>query len=102
MDGRCDVCGKSGKIYVAASTMGPVSFAYCEKCLANGAEPYQAMVSYVACAGHFPHDINKKYQDIIRGNLKYLGKTEPEFISDVDKCIKSMENIFQNYLEEPE
>lgn len=102
MDGRCDVCGKSGKIYVAASTMGPVSFAYCEQCLANGAEPYQAMVSYVACAGHFPNDINKQYQDVVRSILRYLGKTESEFISDVDRCIKSMDSISKSYVEEQE
>lgn len=38
--GTCDVCGRKTMVAVCASTMGPVSHAYCQKCLAAGAEPY--------------------------------------------------------------
>lgn len=35
---NCDVCGKNGK-GVASSTLGAVSFCYCQECLNQGAEP---------------------------------------------------------------
>lgn len=35
---KCDVCEKPS-IGVASSSFGPVSFAFCEECSRNGAEP---------------------------------------------------------------
>lgn len=35
----CDVCDKSESVGVAASTIGPVSLAYCKECLVRNAEP---------------------------------------------------------------
>ena len=92
--GECDVCGKENvHINVRASIMGPVSFAYCDDCLDKGLEPYGAMVSYIACAGHFPEDINPAYQDHVRKILKGLGKSEEEFIKDVNDAIKDLESL---------
>lgn len=34
----CDVCGRPS-IEVASSSIGPISWAFCEECLRNGAEP---------------------------------------------------------------
>ena len=84
---RCDVCGKEDKIFVAASAYGPVSFAYCEECLQNGREPYGAIVSYIACAGHFPDDINEEYQEDVRRQLVLHGISEEQFIQDVEDAI---------------
>ena len=87
---KCDVCGKEREAFVAASAYGPISFAYCEECLASGREPYSAMVAYIACAGHFPEDINEAYQKDVRRQLEFHGVSEEKFIKDVEDCIKEM------------
>lgn len=84
---KCDVCGKERETFVAASTYGPESFAYCEECLKNGKEPYDAIVTYISCAGHFPDDINETYQKDVRRQLKLHGISEDQFIEDVEKAI---------------
>ena len=85
---KCDACGKDGEVFVAGSAYGPISFAYCDKCLLNGREPYDAVVAYIACAGHFPEDINELYQDSVRRQLKLHGVSEEQFIKDVEECIE--------------
>lgn len=86
-NGKCDVCGRDGKVAALCSTMGPVSFSYCHDCILKGLEPYDAMVSYISCAGKFPDDINDKYKMLIRNILKGLNITEEKFIRDVDNMI---------------
>jgi len=37
---KCDVCGdESREVYVASSSLGAISFGYCDICLQIGAEP---------------------------------------------------------------
>ena len=93
-DGKCDVCGAETKIVVCASSMGPISYAYCQSCLEKGLEPYGGMVVYISCAGHFPDDINEAYQDSVRRTLKETGVSEEKFIGDVDEAIKKMDDYF--------
>lgn len=93
--GSCDVCTEETDVAVIASTMGPVSFAYCKDCFEKGLEPYGAMISYIACAGHYPEDINPAYINEVQRNLKYRGISEEKFSADVEECIKSMERYFE-------
>lgn len=74
------------------------------------------MVAYISCTGSYPDDINDTYTGIVRQNLAYLGRSEDEFIADVEKaiqkeieCFKRMEecdNAMANYerenISEPE
>lgn len=83
--GTCAVCGKKTDVMVCASVFGATSYAYCEHCLSNYLEPYDAMVSYIGCAGYFPDDINEQYQKLCRHILKELGISEEKFIEDVKK-----------------
>lgn len=76
-----------------AARMAPISFGYCEDCLSKNLEPYSAVVAYIACAGHFPDEINKAYQHDVRRMLPLWNKTEEEFIRDVDAAIKEMEGF---------
>lgn len=93
----CDVCGKEvEKICACASTMGAISFGYCEDCLRKGLEPYYAVVAYISCAGRFPDDINETYQKHVRNILKGLNISEEQFIKDVDKSIKKMDEYYSN------
>ena len=91
----CEVCGKRNTDFVTcASKFGPMSFCYCSDCFKEGKEPYDAVVAYIACAGHFPEDINEEYQKEVRRQLVLHNKTEDEFIKDVDNFIeKLMEDI---------
>lgn len=45
----------------------------------------------IACAGHFPEDINETYRADVRRMLPLWGKTEAEFIRDVDAMIQRLE-----------
>ena len=85
---KCDVCGKDAECTVAASAFGPISFAYCDECLRQEKEPYRAVVDYIACAGHFPDDINETYQKEVRRQLKLHNVSEKDFINDVEESIK--------------
>ena len=91
MNGKCAVCGRAAPVYVACSGYGPVSIAYCESCLRNAMEPYSIVVAYIACAGRFPKDINEAYQRDVRRMLPLWGKSESEFIRDVNEAIREME-----------
>lgn len=88
MQGKCAVCGKEGEVFVASSTCGGMSCAYCAECLASGAEPWSDLVFYVSLAGHYPEQINEIYREIVRDTCKRLHRTEEEFASDVEKAIK--------------
>jgi hypothetical protein len=98
--GKCDVCGKETDVVVCASSMGATSYAYCEDCLNKGLEPYDAMVSYIACAGRFPDDINSTYQEHCRNILNELNISEDKFIADVDKCSLELYEDFAKWCEE--
>jgi hypothetical protein len=91
----CEVCGKRNTSFVTcASKFGPMSFCYCGDCFKEGKEPYDTIVAYIACAGHFPEDINEEYQKEVRRQLVLHNKTEEQFIKDVDNFIeKLMEDV---------
>lgn len=97
--GVCQVCGSNRPVAVFSSSMGACSFAYCKTCWANHAEPYEAMVAYISCAGRYPDDINDAYIAIVRQNLYYLGRSEEEFIADVEMALQKELEYFQ-YMEE--
>ena len=84
--GVCSVCGKQADVVVCASAFGATCYAYCENCLSNYLEPYDAMVTYISCAGIFPDDISPDYQRLCRHILRELGISEEKFIEDVNKA----------------
>lgn len=84
--GTCAVCGKNTDVVVCCSAFGATSYAYCEDCLSNYLEPYDAMVAYIGCAGYFPDDINEQYQKLCRHILNELNIPEEKFIEDVKKA----------------
>jgi hypothetical protein len=90
----CSVCGKDTDCKSVCGCFGAFSYSICDDCLTTGKEPYSAMVTYIANAGHFPKDINPGYQSIVRAQLKLHNKTEEEFIKDVDNCINTMYAFF--------
>jgi len=93
MQGKCAVCGKEGEVFVASSACGAMSNAYCEECLASGAEPWNDLVFYVSLAGHYPDQINEMYREIVRDTCKRLHKTEEEFSAAVEEEINKIDDI---------
>ena len=89
----CDVCGKREAIQIACSAYGATSYAFCPECLSKGLEPYGAVVSYIACAGHFPQDIRVEYVEDVRRMLPLWDKTEKEFVWDVETMIEKEEYL---------
>ena len=79
----CDVCGKREAVQIACSAYGATSYAFCSECLSKGLEPYGAVVSCIACAGIF----RREYVEDVRRMLPLWGKTEEEFIRDVETMI---------------
>lgn len=80
--GKCDVCGKEAETFVACSSCGGISFAYCGECLHYGREPYDALVGM----GLTSNCMNKTYRrQILIPSLNFYGKTIEEFNADVEK-----------------
>lgn len=80
--GKCEVCGKEAETFVASSSCGAISFAYCRECLSQGIEPYDALLGM----GLYYADIGKSFKEqILLPSLKFHGKTPEEFDVDVKK-----------------
>ncbi len=47
----CDVCGAKGEVRVAASNLGPASFAYCGQCITHDAEPFLTVATRIFALG---------------------------------------------------
>ena len=90
LPGKCDVCEKETDIVVCASTMGAISFNYCEECFKKKLEPYWGIVADISCAGRFPDDINEGYQEYVRYILQELGISEEKFIQDVNEVFNDI------------
>ena len=90
---KCCVCGKETECEVYSSLCGGFSAAYCKDCAVAGKESYKALVSYIACAGQFPEDINEEYQALVREQLKLHNVSEEWFIQDVKEEIKSLSEL---------
>lgn len=100
--GRCDVCDTDAPVVVLASSVGPVSFAYCRTCHDKGLEPYYAIVAHFACAGL---DINDQYRYQVKDILAELQISEDQFVADVRKFMVELDSYsmeFEDDLEEIE
>jgi hypothetical protein len=88
---KCDVCGNKAD-GVASSTIGAISFAYCESCNSSQAEPYGFLVKVIEM--FFGEDWRIKIKDekylneTIDSTLKAIGKTREDFEKDVDQCVE--------------
>ena len=87
----CEVCGKKEGVFAMPSAFGALSYWCCDDCAAHRYEPYDLIVSGVACAGEWPNDITPEFQRFIRRNLEFHRKTEAEFANDVLHCFDGME-----------
>lgn len=97
---KCDVCNVGNVKGVFASSCGPISFAYCQTCLDLGAEPYGAVVGYLACAVSDGEDvrpergiINERYQKLIDVSLATAKKTREELYADITSSVKEYEKM---------
>lgn len=96
-DGECDVCGAKGPVAVCSSLFGATSYAYCQDCFEMSKEPYSAVVAYISSAGHWPEDINERYQQEVRRQLRLHGKPEEIFKFDVERAIAEERAFIEEY-----
>lgn len=97
---KCEACGKeTNQIYAVASAFGAFTIGVCDECVNSGRDSYSLMVSYIGCAGRFPDDINEAYREEVRCQLKLHGKTEEQFIKDVDDYNKDLMEAMKDYAE---
>lgn len=70
----CDVCGAEGPAMVAASGLGPASFAYCPTCLDRNAEPFMMVATRVCFAGGPINGDLEELADVVTyADGRYLG-----------------------------
>ena len=97
---QCDCCKKwISDTHAVASAFGAFTIGICDECLNSGRDSYGLMVSYIGCAGRFPDDINEAYREEVRIQLKLHGKTEEQFIKDVDEYNKDLMEAMKDYAE---
>jgi hypothetical protein len=98
-DMHCDVCGATGDdIEVRASAIGPVSLAYCPRCLKALAEPYNALVWTAADIGGT--DIAPWFMETVKRTLPIVNKTMEDFNKDVEKEIQKDKALLTEYSKE--
>lgn len=97
---QCDSCKKwTYNIHAVSSGFGAFTIGVCDECILSGRDSYGLMVSYIGCAGRFPDDINEPYREEVRYQLKLHGKTEEQFIKDVDDYSKDLMEAMKSVLE---
>lgn len=96
---KCDVCNNYPTKYTACSIFGAFTISLCEACYSSQKEPYSLMVSSIGCSGRFPDDINDVYIAEVRRQLKLHGKTEEQFIKDVDDYNRDLMEAMKSVLE---
>lgn len=95
MTNICEVCQKNESIGVASSSLGAISFAYCESCLRDGAEPYGLIVSILSMVGHnWQNAVAEYIHDIVSASLEASGKSYDELVHDVDNSIEEEDEYF--------
>lgn len=97
---QCDCCKKwVSNTHAVSSVFGAFTLSVCDECALSGRDSYSLMVSYISCAGRFPDDINEAYREEVRCQLKLHGKTEEQFIKDVDDYDKDLTEAMRDYAE---
>lgn len=92
---KCDVCSKNGETFVGSSTLGAVSFAYCEECLRSGAEPYGLLAYTLSMFGSdWENGMREEYHIIIKATLEATEKNYDELKQDVAKIIDEENEYF--------
>lgn len=97
---QCDCCKKwVSNTHAVSSVFGAFTLSVCDDCALSGRDSYGLMVSYIGCAGRFPDDINETYREEVRYQLKLHGKSEEQFIKDVDDYNKDLMEVMKDYAE---
>jgi hypothetical protein len=87
-DGTCDVCRRERKVGVCSSPFGPMSFAYCQECLAKPAE-IATIFAYL-------------YDDVAGGDPSKLDKSIKNWYTWIDGRYVHWDNyVYRRQHEQP-
>lgn len=78
---KCVCCINEDEVYMAESQLNMQKFPYCRKCLENGIEPYEALITSSMFQGNV-EDFDKNFLKILKRSIKVAGKTMEEFVKD--------------------
>lgn len=97
---KCDVCNTSENIIgVFASSLAPMSFAYCKSCAESSAEPYGVLVATLSVclfsSADYEPQVRDSIKSIVDSSLHIVGKTKEQFFADLDVAIKEYEASFE-------
>lgn len=91
--GKCQVCKQRESVGVFSSVMGPVSVAYCERCLEKCIEPYELVVGALMGIDS-EHDLADHIRPVVDATLEFFGKSYVDLFKDV----RSAEEEYWNAL----
>lgn len=86
---KCEVCGEFTDCCVIAVPGVPFSCRYCVECLEANAHPWGILVANTVCAGGYDKMIDE-WHYMVADTCARLGKTLDEFLEDVTKMDKAM------------
>lgn len=97
---KCDVCNTSENIIgVFASSLAPMSFAYCKSCAESSAEPYGVLVATLSVclfsSADYEPQVRDSIKSIVDSSLHIVGKTKEQFFADLDVAIKEYKASFE-------
>lgn len=95
-DGKCEVCGKEGKVAVLASGIGAGSFAYCKDCASRGLEPYGAIIAIYSSIGMTSaEDFANKNEKVLK---EFYHKSKEEFLNECGEAEKKFNEQMEAYM----
>lgn len=87
---KCDCCGKIEEVVVLASGVGPISFAYCDRCAKEGYEPYGAILATFATIADSYYDIGGNHKAFLDKNLKFYNKSVEDFDRELSETAETL------------
>ncbi|EOO44355.1 hypothetical protein [Bacillus cereus] len=97
---KCDVCNATENIVgVFASSLAPISFAYCKSCAESSAEPYGVLLATLSVSlfssADYDSQARESIKSIVDSSLHIVGKTKEQFFADLDVAIKEYDASFE-------
>jgi len=92
---KCEVCGDTNVAGVASSCLQAVSYAFCQRCLKEGLEPWGSFVVTIQPSDKL-EEFTPEFRELLERNLKFHQKTWEQLQAES----KGFWDGYYEYLEE--